>query len=58
MKKGPSSILQHLLNDMLIIKLIRLSINIVEDFLLLSKVGIMLGTEHGPLVRFRNVNDV
>ena len=35
-----------------------LRINIVEDFPLLSKVRIMLGTEYDPAVRFREVNDV
>jgi hypothetical protein len=41
-KRGPTSILQRLLTNA-DYKLIHLSINFVEDFLLLSKIEIMLG---------------
>jgi hypothetical protein len=42
-KRGPTWILEHLLTNLFDQQLIHLSINIFEYFLLLSKVGIMLG---------------
>jgi hypothetical protein len=42
-KRGPTWILEHLLTNLFDHQLIHLSINIVEYFILLSKVGIMLG---------------